>query len=50
LPRLPCLDLQPRVVVLNIGTNDFTNCGWGIKDAARKQQALSKELPGILSR
>ncbi|KAL4437221.1 hypothetical protein ABPG75_004360 [Micractinium tetrahymenae] len=41
---------KPKVVVINIGTNDFTNCGWSIKDRAQKETALDQQLPGILQR
>lgn len=50
-PTLPKPDLlQPRVAVLHIGTNDFTNCAWGAKNQRQKEAALNKELPGILGR
>lgn len=41
---------KPRVVVINIGTNDFTNCGWSINDQAKKEAALTRELKGIQGR
>lgn len=41
---------QPKAVVLNIGTNDLTNCAWGAKNAATKQKAINREIPGIVGR
>lgn len=46
----PAHPFQPKVVVINIGTNDLTNCGWSIKDRTLKERALDQQLPGILQR
>lgn len=48
-PRLPARP-QPKVAVIQIGANDFTNCAWSATDPKQKQKALDKELPGIFGR
>lgn len=33
-----------------IGANDMTNSGWSMTDQKKKEQALAKEVPGMVGR